>query len=270
MKKSAHQKRLIAIVSDKGGVGKTTFAEITWERLLAAGVSARAFDLDGTTGSFASMYAAYDDSDELLTPQPADGVTPIFLHGEERDRDRIAEMLDTGVDVVLADMPATSLTVLRQVEADWSFAAAIADAGYAMTVVTVCTPFSASLANVNRSLDLFPGADHVVVLNEGFGDADDFVLWDGSPVDGIQPASALTRITALGPRGGVVAMPALNRRAAILSDNFFIRFAAAESDPRLRRPMQSRIATWRISVADATRNVDHLLGLAPASAEPTA
>lgn len=256
------QKRAILALKDKGGTGCSTFCMTLWEQLLSTGRDVHAFDLDGTTGSFASRYGLYDDDGKIVEPQPGNGVTPIALHGTEQDRDRLAEIYDIDSDTVLVDFPATALTVMQGIEVDWQFGSALAEAGYSITVVTVCTPFAASLANVNRALDLYPTASHVVVLNSAFGDVPgDFVLWYGDNNDEIPEASAKARVEALGNRAAIITFPALHRRAAVLADKYMLRFSSAVRDTRLTDPMRRRIRTWLSDVAAELRPAAHLLGL---------
>lgn len=259
---ASKDKRVILAIKDKGGTGNSTFCMALWEQLLATGRNVRAFDLDGTTGSFASRYAMFDNDGKLVEPQPPNGVTPIALHGSQEDRDRLAEIYSTDADTVLVDFPATALTVMQGVEGDWQFGAAVTENGYALTVVTVCTPFAASLANVNRAVDLYPLASHVVVFNEAFGNVpDDYVLWNGDPGDDIPPASAKERIEKLGKRAAVITFPKLLNRAAVLVDNYMLPFGDAVSSTRLKDPMRRRVRTWLNTVAAELQPAAHLLGL---------
>jgi hypothetical protein len=254
-------KTLIAVMSDKGGVGKSTWTEMLWDRLLKSGLDIRAFDLDGTTGSFTARCGEFDEDGQILKTQSANGVTPLFLHGSPDDRDRIASVLETGAELVLVDFPATSLTVLSQIEQDWSFREEIANAGYNFTVVTVCTPFPASLSNVTRSLDLYPAANHVVVFNLAFGQQDHYFLWDGDPIEGIEPAIAKKRIEEMGARAGVIWFPALDKRAAILTEKYMLGFREAGTDRRMTMANRSRLRNWVDDFAESIHPVEHLLGL---------
>ena len=212
------QRKVILTLGDRGGTGKTTVAKLLWERL-RHNPRARAFDADGTTGAFSQIYAVYGDDGAVAVPQPPAGVTPVLLHAEDRDgRDEaLRTIMDADADVVLVDMPATSLTVLERAQADWSLFDILDDAGIEVVTVNVVTPYRSSLQNVIRTLRLAPNAHPVVVLNEAFGKRDSFVLWDGSK------GQAMLR-----DRGGIeIVLPALPTRQAVLVDAADLPFGDA-------------------------------------------
>lgn len=254
-----NEKRFIGVIGDKGGTGKSLVSRLIWERLRSLGKNARAFDADGTTGSFVQFYGAYDTDGNLITPQPSEGVTPILLHGSDKDRDEIASTLDTGADVVLVDFPATSLTVLQRLESEWGFFAEAGRAGYQVTLVNVITPYSASLGNVRTTFDIAPTAKNVVIRNLGFGDYDDFILWDGSEKYGI-PKSKGKKM--LEERGGVeIGLPGLKPTPLVLIDLWNLTFSDALDDKRFTLPDRSRIRRWLDEVYSEFADANGLLGL---------
>ena len=81
-------KRVIFVLGDKGGTGKSVVARYLWDRLRSRG-DAKAFDAAGHVGQLAQFYAVRNAAGSLVEPQPASGVEPILLHAEERgERDQ--------------------------------------------------------------------------------------------------------------------------------------------------------------------------------------
>lgn len=247
------QKRMIFTVGDRGGTGKTQVAKLLWERLRTR-PDALAYDLDGTTGAFAQIYAAYDDDNALVTPQPRSGVTPLVLNAEKRaERDAVIQtLMQAEADVVLCDMPATSLTALERAAKDWSMFEVLEQSGIHVVTVNVVTPFKSSLQNVVRTFELAPRATPVVVLNlfAANGQRDLFFLWDA--------AEGRKRLQA---RGGVeVELPALDAKAAILLDAADMTFReAATTQSDLMQRMY--VYNWMQKVEAAFAPVYEALGI---------
>jgi hypothetical protein len=259
---ASKEKRLVLVVGDKGGTAKSLFTKLLWEKIRHTHASARAFDADGTTGSFVSVYGAYTADGDLLDPQPADGVTPIFLHGDERDRDQIIRVVQTGADLVLVDMPATSLTVLHRLEADWGFFAEVGRAGYSVSMVNVVTPFPSSLSNVLKTFALAPNASNVVVRNEFFGDEDDYYMWEGSERRN-RPVSKGK--TVLAERGGIeIVLPKVKTAPLVYADVEILTFGKAIEGLTKEGlvPDANRLRRWLEDAYDAMIPAEHLLGLA--------
>lgn len=251
--------RLVMVCSDKGGVGKSLFSTLLWERYLREGVDAVAFDADGSTGSFAQACAKYTDDGVLISPQPKDGVTLLNLHGTLAERDLVADsLLAAQAAVVLVDLPAVSLTVFKQMQAERNFSRDTEDEGFALVCVTVCTSFRSSLVNLSRSFDLFPRAAHVVVLNEDRGAT--FFLWHGAEQHGNAPAIAKQRLANFGDRGVGIAFPSVRIDPLVMADLFHLSPGAAAEDRRLSKTYRSCLRDWIVRVDEAMRPADHLLG----------
>jgi hypothetical protein len=255
-------KKLIAVLGDRGGTGKTTTAKILWERLRHR-PDALAFDLDGTTGAFAQIYAEYDDKGAVVLPQPRSGVTPLLLHAEDREgRDDVLNaLINADCDVALVDFPATSLTVLERVQNDWSLFDVLSKAGIEVVTINVVTPFQSSLQNVLRTLNLASHAKPVVVLNEAFGKREMFFLWDlganGKPSRG----KALFESR----KGIEIVLPALPMRQAILVDAANSSFEAAVATVGDARD-RGYVERWLTAVDAAFKPAGELLGLKEALA----
>ncbi len=223
-------------------------------------------DADGTSGTSTFRYAKYDESGTVITPQPCDGVTPLYLHGTDADRDELIEAIfAASADVHLIDLPATSQTVLVNMDAELSFAKVLAEQDIELTCVTVVEPTMESLTNLTPSLDLFPSASHVFALNEKLGSRDEgaYVIYDGDPLEGIPTSTAKQRLAALGDRGAEIVIPKIAARPLVIASQYMIPFGAAVYDQRIRRANRMKIASWLAKAEEAMRPADHLLGLVP-------
>jgi len=252
-------KRVIFVLGDKGGTGKSVVARYLWDRLRGRG-DAKAFDADGQVGQLAQFYAVRSAAGSLVEPQPASGVEPILLHAEERgERDQgVYRIVECTAEVVLVDCPATSLTVFERLQADWSFFDDLQNHGFEPIMVNVVTPYRASLANVARTLALVPHAKNVVVFNTAFGRRSDFRLWDGTEQ---KPSRGKVLLTE---RGGVeVVMPALNAGSAAMIDAENVTFSGAVSgDGDLMSFDRQYTANWLRACDAAFEPVAETLGLA--------
>lgn len=63
----------------------------------------------------------------------------------------VNDLLRQGAKLVIVDLPATSLTRLREISADYDFVAA----GYRVTVVSPITPYDDSILDLQDTIALF-------------------------------------------------------------------------------------------------------------------
>jgi hypothetical protein len=263
-------KRLIAYIGDKGGSGKSFGATVHATVLHRAGLAPVLVDTDGEVGHLARMFGVRDKAGMLLKEQPPEGVRRFKFHQDERDRVEIASILDEGHELVLIDLPAASVTLLRAMEADYGFFRLAHENGYAVTLVVVVTPDEASLASVRAAAALDPLADLVMLRNAAFGDKEDFVVWDGSVKENIKPAKGKA---VLAERNGAdLTLPMLNRGTVALVGALKISFekAASTSSP-LHSGRRSQVYTWLAKVESEFAKANVQMGLpAPSAAAEAA
>lgn len=257
-------KRLIAYIGDKGGAGKSFGCTAHAEILHRAGHKPYLVDTDGEVGHLTRMFGERDADGKLLKDQSASGVRRFRFHADERDRIEFARILDEGHDLILVDLPAASVTLLRAVEEDYGFFRLAHESGYAVTLVVVVTPDEASLASVRAAATLDPKADLVMVRNFGFGEPDDFIVWDGSARDEIAPAKGKAVFES---RGGIdLAMPMLNRGTVALIGALKLSFGfAASPKSPLHSGRRSQVAVWLAKVEREYSKAGGIMGL-PATA----
>ena len=110
-------RNIIATISGKGGVGKTTLARLIGETLRERAPNALLVDGNGSVGQFLQYLGERGTDGKLASPQPEpEGVRVFNLHGDERDRDQILNLLESNRDTIFIDLPAESLQMLERLQ----------------------------------------------------------------------------------------------------------------------------------------------------------
>jgi hypothetical protein len=229
-------KLFVMTLKDKGGTGASMLARKLAEEYEARGMGAYLVDGDGTTASLYSHFGA--------------GSNPVHafsLHGSLADRDSIARLLEVNARIVLLDLPATSLTVLRKIEKDYSWTTMLGEYGWRPVIVSSISPGKQSVFNLGDVIDMFEDrADYVVGVNLGLGSghADrrdrDFRRW----------VSSATR-HRFGELGGVeFDFPMLDKGIMAEIEDAGVTFARGRTLESLDMVDRMYLAKW---VADADR-----------------
>uniref|UniRef100_E6Q2S7 CobQ/CobB/MinD/ParA nucleotide binding domain-containing protein n=1 Tax=mine drainage metagenome TaxID=410659 RepID=E6Q2S7_9ZZZZ len=244
------QKRLIAFLKDKGGTGASFLARLLGEMHRKNNSGALLVDADGTVGALYQHLGLRDVPD---AEQASSGVMTFALHGSERDRDEILSVLDTKRELIVMDMPATSLTMTRKMEVDYSWHTIARERGYRLTVVAPITPYKASMFDLQDAIELIgKDADYVAVVNLGLAeDRFDFPLWDAS--------SARARLKDMG--GVEIEFPRLKPRIAALLDKEDLTFHAGLNSTELSTADKARLQKWIKEAEDAFLSAAAILGL---------
>jgi hypothetical protein len=236
-------KRLVVFCGDKGGVGKSFVARFVAEKHEQHGTGARLIDGDGTTASLSKHFGLpRENPDNPKAQNSANPVRTFALHGTEYDRDTIARLLEGDEATTVLDLPATSLTILRNIDRDYGWTRLVRERGFRPTVVASITPFEESIFDLRAAMDFFGAeADYVAFVNLGTAeDRTDFKLWDGGKVR--------TRLLEMG--GIEVEFPRLKPRVASTLSKQKLTFAAGVKSEHLDITDRSRLAKW-ISLAEA-------------------
>jgi hypothetical protein len=243
-------KRLVLVQSDKGGVGKSTTARLLGELYRAKGTDVLIVDGDGGVGQLTQFLGLRDTHGRLILDQGTAGVQPFTIHGTERDRDMLLDMLaQNTANVVLVDLPAASLSLLRN--ADVSLLAIAKEYDYEVTIVSLLTPYRASVRDVGRALEYAPEATHLIVRNLGFGEPDDFAIWDESSA----------KKEAIARKAHVVDLTPLKPRIAAALDNANMTYHAGVDAPLLGIADRSRLRTWIDANTATLYGVRGILGM---------
>jgi hypothetical protein len=254
------KKRLIVSLGDKGGVGKSFIIRKLAEMHMEA-KTPNLLLVDGDA-SVSSIYKFHTDT-----------VVPFDLHGTVDARDQfVNDLLRRGKDLVVADLPAASLSTLREMASEYSFADEVAKAGYRMTVISPITPYDDPLLDFQEAVSLIDPdafaaydaaagkdpaptdlrADYVAIVNLVSGERSDFEEWDapGGFTKGL-----------LHFVGGVeVEIPLLRPKVAAALQLHRLSFKDGETSERLAITDRSRLQRWNAAVEDTLRGVGQRLG----------
>lgn len=252
-------KRFVMVCGDKGGTGKSLMTRALADRIRRRKRDALLIDGDGEIGSLFQFHAKVDDKGVPVPEQLESGVVPVRFTGPERDRDQLLAAIDFGRPLIVADLPAASLTQLEQFDRDTGFFAELARNDYRPTLVNVLSPFSASTRTVQEMIELAgKQADYVVAINQWFGDREDFFMWYGHADSPPSPGH-----TMLPDYGGIeIALPRLQAGVLVAIDELLLTFSDARIDTRLTTPQRSRLHRWMQAVDVQMDQAAEYLGLA--------
>lgn len=264
-------KRAIFTAAQKGGVGKTTMARglLHYLRTTTA-LRVAAYDADGEVGQFLQFYGTRDEQGNLVPEQdPLKGCGFFGITASE-ERDMLLEAPADQPDVLLFDLPGGSVHLLGGVgnaaEATAEDAVMLfreyADAGYRCTLLHVISPMMSSSRNVIDAVQMYgDSVDHVVVKNLAFGDAADFVLFDGFENDAGEMIGGAGRreIERLG--GKIIHLPRMQGRTYAMLDLYDLNFADALVSDRIGIADRARVKSWLRAFEAELAPARHLLGL---------
>jgi hypothetical protein len=165
--------RVIATVSQKGGVGKTFIAKVFFDLSVIAGRTVAAWDLDASTGTF----AVYDDA--------------IKTFDLSNPHETYSWLDDCHSDVadILIDVPGGRIDDLLRTFGDngvHALVSAVRSSGREFVVVNPIGVTIAETVTAQVVLNAFAGTDAriVIVKNGRSGNAEDFVIYDGVDIAG--------------------------------------------------------------------------------------
>ena len=174
------QKRLVLVVSGKGGVGKTTFSRLMTDAYRERKTRAAVFDADGQIGG---LVRVYHDAD-----------VGFYDLRQDTERSTLLNSIASDADVILHDLPGGSRFEISKIvdngdgERVEGFLAALRENGVRMTLVHVIDNEIESAQSVGQYLDVFgtDSVDHVAVLNmrESRDIKTDFPYWSGYEIGG--------------------------------------------------------------------------------------
>jgi hypothetical protein len=247
--------RLIMTIGDKGGTGKSFF-----------------------THALAGIHLADGTNDLLLIDGDSTVGTLVKFFGDRL----VNHLLRQDAKLVIVDLPATSLTRLREISADYDFVAAAKAAGYRLTVISPITPYDDPILDLQETITLFDpelsatfdrletaggGADfevdmvmkpearvdYVAAVNLGLGeDRTDFALWDEH--------DTYTRRLFEFVGGFQLELPAMRPRIAALLQKHRLSFADGEVSDHLSVTDRGRLQRWNAAAMQSLRGAGGRLG----------
>jgi hypothetical protein len=229
-------KDLVLAISQKGGVGKSTWTRGFVETLRLDGARVAAYDADGAVGQLFQYLGERMDGVKLSVQDPHTGVA-CFDVREERQRGRLVNILDEEADLAVVDLPGGSFGAVAEVLGDTrKIVETFQAAGYRIHVVLVITQVKAGVHAVYECIQKFgPDVHYVVVRNLAFAAPEDFVVFDGYidrekgvPERGfLRYGKAKEMLFEVG--GEVINLPKINARTYGLLDNEDISFTRGMS-----------------------------------------
>lgn len=231
-------KRLVLVVSNKGGVGKSVVSRALLDTLRSTGRTVHAFDADGDVGSLLTAYGTRENGKLVPNQDPAVGVGYYDIR-KDGSRNAIIDGLASGAPVVLHDLAGGSLGELKRVADDGDgveqLCMSIEEQGYKLVLVHVLSNVQGATASVAEYVQAFgEHAEHVAVLNKAWGREDqDFPFWfgftrpDGSTVGG------KTRDALLKAGGSEISFPALQPGTFAKAEASNLRYREAANDESL-------------------------------------
>lgn len=251
--KNEVERRLVLVLSDKGGCGKSTFARGYADLLRRKKVPAYLADADGTVGQLLQFYGMRDADGSIAVKQ--DGMTGVayFSIHSERDRDSAFDAIDSGAVRVLFDLPAGAITPLSEFDKAVGLFEHAKRNGYGVTFVNVITPMLASGRTVGLILSTFAdvsNAAFVVVKNRFYGpESDDFERYD----------QARGRKRLMEMSGVELVLPAMRMRTYAYIDELNLSFSAAREDTRLKTVDRSVVHRWIDAFDSEIEKAGHIL-----------
>ena len=244
-------KRMITVVSQKGGVGKTTFARALVDAFRARGKLIAAWDGDSGVGGLVKCLGQRGPDGKLLQEQdPIAGVGYYDVRREERSG--LLNCIALGHEVILQDLAGGSLVDASRVVDDGSddlsgFLDALDSRGYRLTVAHLLINDLEAAASVGAWLEASPPdrCDHLAVLNCHFGrKADDFPFWIGYLDSAGAQRGGGNRKRLLGSGGAELLMPAIPPSTYAKMDALNLPPTAAAASPLLTVVEQAHAAKF--------------------------
>jgi hypothetical protein len=230
-------KRIVFVLSQKGGVGKSTFSKMTIDVLrrinteqCSGAYKVMAFDGDPKVGHLKDVYGIkdvhgkYDGFQNKRTPEL--GVVA-FDAFNAKEGLMALDLLDMKPDFAVVDMPAGSPEVIKQLFGDIeSFKKEYRQEGYGISVVIVLDALKTSAMSVKNIMQIWgAGVQYVVARNLSKGSDFEFFTSQNLFDDGV---SAQDLVLQAG--GKVIDLPALNLDAYALLDASSATFSNALTD----------------------------------------
>lgn len=238
-------KRIVPIISQKGGVGKSTFSRGLVDVARGAGIPTGAFDADGGVGQLLAHYGERDPGGAYVQPQdPLRGVA-FFDVRDEYARELLVNVVDTPAQLIVIDLPGGSMDALGAV-LPGGLAGLLdtwVEEGWEVRVVHVITSLKACAREVVRVVDaLGAHARHLrVARNLGVSDADAFYIFEGDAAG--KHGRAKQRVREAG--GAVIDIPKIRSRTYTWVDEYTLQFsAAAAGDDEGHRGDRKWLREW--------------------------
>jgi hypothetical protein len=252
-------KRVVPVISLKGGVGKSTFSRGLVDVARSAGIPTAAYDADGGVGQLLAHYGQRDPKGSLMRNQDAAKGVDYFDVRDEVAREMLVNVVDAKADLVVIDLPGGSMDAISAVVPGGlpGLLDTWVEEGWDVRVVHVITSLKACALEVLRVSETLGahGASLRVAKNLGISDPNAFYIFEG---DGNGqyggPKAAL-----LQAGGKVFEMPKIRSRTYTWVDEFTMQFSqAAVNEDEGHRGDRKWLREWLREFEAAIRDGDVL------------
>ncbi len=268
MSKSEVKKRLVLVVNNKGGVGKSVVSRALLDVYRSNGKAVHAYDADGGVGSLVAAYGTRNGDGRLVEDQnPAEGVGYYDVRADG-SRNKLLDSLGSGAPLILHDLAGGSLGEIRRIVDDGGdkvegFLDAVEGQGYKVVLVHVISNVQGATASVYEYLEAFDGrAEHVAVVNKAWGKEDaDFPFWYGYVDANGTKKGGNTRANLLGSGGSEIAFPALQPGTFAKVEAANTPYSKAADSPDLTITERAHLAKFNKASLAAFLEAKDKLGL---------
>ncbi len=238
-------RRVIVTLAPKGGVGKTFVSKLIHDLLPTRDRRTASWDLDAATGTF----AVYDES-----------IKTFDLNAVNMTQSWLDDCYRVDIDDVIIDVPGGRIDDLLSTFGDNGVRALVATVKSSGRELVAVNPIGAMVAETVTAqvvLNAFAGtgARVVIIKNGRFGNADDFVIYDGIEENGLRRYGATSDLAA-SVGAETLFLPSIAPRLLAQADAERLRLihaAGMQGVEQLGRLSAARIQMYLASVADALR-----------------
>lgn len=265
--KSAAAKRLVLVVCNKGGVGKSVVSRALTDLYRSSAKSAHVFDADGGVGSLLSAYGSRNGDGRVSAEQdPATGVGYYDIRSDS-SRNTLLDSLGSGAAIILHDLAGGSLGELKRIVDDGDGVDGLLDAiegqGYRPVLLHVLSNVQGATASVREYIDAFGNrADHVAIVNKSWGKDDaDFPFWFGFTKPDGTKVGGKTRDDLLSNGGVEIHFPALQAGTFAKVEAENVPYSKAETSADLTITERAHLSKFNKAAAAAFLEAKDKLGL---------
>lgn len=251
---TSNKKLAIFVLSNKGGVGKTTVAKCFTDHARRESLNAAIYDTDGDVKGLLKQYGHTEDDGATYNCDPLTDVG-YFNMQIDADRENVVNAIESRADIIFFDTPAGSI---RKIFTSLNNASLFADTlnaeGYELVLMLLVDPYDDTIDGIQNAIDLFgEKAKYVVWKNMNNAKPEDFVYFEPASVlpdaepmfvnDQGDPLSARELVESY--QGLVYEMPSLPLRTNARIRRLHLQFgeAAAPGSP-LKVNDRALVRSW--------------------------
>ena len=266
------KKKLIFIVSEKGGCGKSVFSKLLSESYRDKKIKSSIYDTDGSTKSLIRAMGNKDENGKLIKNQSSlDGIGYYNIH-DDKERAQLVNSLDDDANVILHDLAGGALADIKRICDDGNsidnlLNTIIDDLDTKLILIqpiNTLADTALSVAMWNKAVG--NRAKQIVVKNTAFGacnkdDGDTFDIWNGYKNNSGVIVGGTIRKSFLENGGIEIVMPAMPSRTFAKVDNMACSFGDALKSKDLTIVERSHIKNFIKSFDESLSSIKSIIGM---------